>query len=112
MPSDCSVLRPFGPGILYAVESFSDDLACVGDEDECLWIILPDKVPEPDSLHTVQGGEDDVFIFTGIGAFGVTDAGAPGKCVHDEVADRFRMVADNIEIFRQVKALYEVVDHK
>ena len=47
---------------LYTVEAFSDDLACVGDQDEGFFVIFTDKVTKPYGLHTVEGREDDVFI--------------------------------------------------
>ena len=49
---------------LYTVEAFSDDLACVGDQDEGFFIIFTDVISQADCLDPVQGSEDDVFVFS------------------------------------------------
>ena len=48
---------------LYTVEAFSDDLACIRDQDEGFFIIFTDVISQADCLYPVQGSEDDVFVF-------------------------------------------------
>ena len=52
-------------GILHTVKSFSDDLACVGDQDKCFRFVFFDEVAEFYSLRTIQCGKDDVLVFSG-----------------------------------------------
>ena len=85
--------------MLYAVEAFADALARVGDQDKCLRVAFFDEISQPYCLDAVQGSEDDVFVFPGISALCLTDAGAPAESVYDEIADRLGAVAHDIEVF-------------
>lgn len=58
------------------MESFSDDLAGVGNQNKGRRIICLDKVTEFDCLLTVQRCENNVFLFTGKGSVCFTDCGA------------------------------------
>lgn len=99
-------------GILHTVKSFSDDLACVGDQDKCFRFVFFDEVAEFYSLRTIQCGKDDVLAFSGKCALRLTDSGAPVQFVGQKVTDRFRVVTDNVEILGKVETFDERVDHK
>ena len=42
----------------------------------------------------------------------MNDRRASFQLMNKEIADRFRLITDNIEIFRKIKSLNKVVDHK
>ena len=50
------------------MESFSDDLAGVGNQNKGRRIICLDKITEFDCLLTVQRCKNNVFMFTGKGS--------------------------------------------
>ena len=84
---------------LYTVEAFSDDLARVGDQDKCFRVIRLDEISEPHCLDTVQGSKNDIFVSAGVSTLCLAYAGAPPERVHDEIADLFRVVTYDIEVF-------------
>ena len=100
------------PAFLHAMKSFSDDLACIGNQDKCFRFIFFNEVAEFYSLWTIQRGKDNVLVFTGKRSLRLTDGGAPVQFVGQKIADRFRMIADNVEIFGKIETFDEGVDHK
>lgn len=99
-------------GLDGVLESFSDDLACVGDQDKCSRFYFFDIVSEADRLMAVQYGKDETFRFPRKSALRLAGCRTAVELMHDKITDRFRIVADNIEIFAQVKTLNDVVDHQ
>ena len=94
------------------MEAFAYDLACIGDQDKGFFVIFADIISQPDCLDSVQCSQDNIFILAGISAFCMADAGAAPQSVNDEVADRLRVVAHDIKVFGQVKALDKSIDHE
>lgn len=97
---------------LYTVKSFSDDFTGIGDQDKCGWLGLLNIVPKPDRLRTLQCCENDIFVFPGKCSLCVDDGRTAAQFVDDERADRIWFVADNIEVFGQIKTFNEVVHHE
>ena len=91
------------------MKSAPDDLTGIGDQDKSARLGFFDKVPEPYRLGTVQSCQDDIFLLTGKYALGRINSGAPVEIPDDEVTDRFRTVADNVETFGKIKAFNKVV---
>lgn len=94
------------------MESFPYDLTGIRDQYKSFFVIFPDKISQPDCLYPVQRGQDNILIPAGIGAFCMADAGAAPESVHDKITDRFRVVAHNVKIFGQIKALDKSIDHE
>ena len=55
------------------MESFSDDLTCIGNKDKCCRFILTDKVSQLHCLGTVQCCQNNIFILITIAGFFVFD---------------------------------------
>ena len=94
------------------MKSFSDDLACIGNQNKCFGFVFFDEVAELYSLRTIQRSKDDVFVFSGKCALCLADCGAPVQFMGQKITDRFRVVADNVEILGKVETFDERVDHK
>ena len=43
------------------MESFSDNLTCIRDQNKRLWISNLDEITQADSLGTVERSQDDRF---------------------------------------------------
>lgn len=94
------------------MKSFSDDLACIGNQNKCFGFVFFDEVAELYSLRTIQRSKDDVFVISGKCALCLADCGAPVQFMGQKITDRFRVVADNVEILGKVETFDERVDHK
>lgn len=108
----CGCLRDFCLCIrlnLYRVESAPDNLAGIGDQDKCARLGFLDEVTEPYCLRTVQCCQNNVFLLPGEDTLGGINGCSTVQVPDDEVTDRLRTVADNIETLGKVEAFDEVV---
>ena len=94
------------------MESFSDNLTCIRDQNKRLWISNLDEITQADSLGTVERSQDDRFVLTGISTRCVKDAGTTVQLMNDEITDRFRVVTYNIKLFGQIEVLDKGVYHE
>lgn len=94
------------------MESFSDDLTRIGNQDKCFRLLLFDEVPKLYGLHTIQGCQNNVTILTGKSSGSLYCRSTSVQLFYDEVADRFRMFADNVKIFAEIQTLDHVVNHQ
>ena len=97
---------------LYRVESLTDDLTGIRDQQEGIGRILLNIVPEAYRFYSVQYREDDIFVFTAECTFGQNDGGASVQVFLDIRAYRLRIAAYNVKVFGQIQTLDESVDHE
>ena len=95
--------------LLYGVESASDNLAGVGDQDKCARLGFLDEVTEPHCLRTVQCCQNNVFLLSGEDTLSGVDSSPPVQIPDNEVTDRLGTVADNIETFGKIETFDKVV---
>ena len=81
------------------METFSDDLACIGDKQKGVRRIFFDKVSKPYRFHPVQDREYNILIVSRKCTFCIYDSGAPVQTIFNKIADRLRGSADYVKIF-------------
>ena len=99
-------------GYYSVLESFADDLAAVGDDHEGGGLYFVDIFPQLSSLRTAHNGDDDLLGLVAESTLCFVDGGAVTELLHDIIADRFGILADDIEGFAQVDALDDIIHYE
>lgn len=81
------------------MKSFSDNLACVRNQNECSRLLLLNKITKLNSLLAVQRSKNNIAVFTGKCALSIHNRCTSHQIMCDEVTNGFGMAAYNIEIF-------------
>lgn len=97
---------------LNTMEPFPDNLACVGNQDECRWVFFFYVITELDGLLSVERRKNNIFFRTGKRALRVAYGSSPVQFVDDKVTDRIGPAAHNIKVFGQVQTFDKVVDQE
>ena len=93
-------------------KSLPDDLAGIGHHHKRRRLHATDIVAQPHGLAPFHGGHDHGLLVMGKSSLGLIDGGAPVQAVDDVIADRLRIVADDVEAFAQIDVLDDPVYHQ
>lgn len=93
-------------------KSFPDDLTGIRDQHERRRLRLTDEVPQMHGLSTAHGSHDHRLLVMGERALRPVDRGAVMELIDDVIADRIRVVADDIEAFALVDILDDAIHHQ
>ena len=79
--------------------SFSDDLAGIGDQNKCARFRALDEITQPHGLSAFHRCHNDRLGVMTECAFRLIDRSSAIQIMHDKLTDRLRVVTDNIEAF-------------
>lgn len=98
--------------VLICQEALSDDLTGVGDQHKCSWLHTAYVIAQLQCLAPLHGSHDDGLVMVAECTLGAVDRGAAVQCIDNVIADRIRVIADDIKAFAQINALDHIVDHQ
>ena len=99
MTKMCSIL--LSPAL--SLKSFPDDLAGVGNENECARLILADKAPQRDSLIRLEYGKHNVIVVMTERSVRFKYGGTAVKRVCNEGTDSIRIAAYDAVSYTHLK---------